>query len=247
MKFKIVFIIIGCFVLTQNAFATTPSNFLRACKLYVGADIQSRITPFKQNHGSNFNKNSTGQANYYVGSRFHKCFAIEAGYERGFSTRKNVTVGQDTVILGDGNFLKDLDLDTANFTAKHYISGGHIDLVGFCPLHPCFEVFANIGVSFLQLHAQEFKLISGTMEGMQLPINKNFAFQSKRKAILRLGLGAQYQILRCLKLRGQCLWENTKKLSSTAPDPSRIDTISMLTIKTRNSYIFGLGLLYEFF
>lgn len=206
---------------------------------YIGVDMQIRDMEFKKGFGDNlFNKNFA-QATPFIGLLICDFLGVEFGYEQAF--RKHTTSVQARGMITLGKIIS--QDETSVNSVKIY--GPHVDLIGHLPLSKdrCTSIFGLVGVASLTAKITYQPII---IRGIPVPppilpdIKDIF---SKRKTILRAGLGIQQMLHACAGVRATLIWENTSKFKNLR-SISIPDSLSKAYLK--DSVILGIGVFLKF-
>ena len=167
----------------------------------------------------------------YVGVKFHENFGFELGYsasakesdEKPFSPG-NVAIG---TTLSSG--------ESATLRTKVRLQSVYFDINGFYAVHDKWNLLGSLGIAYTKARIED-NGSTGTPASVITDIQNA---SGKRKAVARVGLGAEYKHANW-GFRGKLLWEGTSRLRVT-------DVSNTVPEKYfRNSYGIGLGVSYYF-
>ncbi len=180
-------------------------------KPFVGVDFVQAWTPAKGNISPVRNENISAKSAFknsfpgmtvYVGSKFTECLGIELGWDSSVSAKKKTAVSPSNTAIAGGY----------KYTTKIRREGMHADLVGFLPMD-CWELFGSLGIGSVKMKLSGQDLTANTAAS-QAALNaaSQTPFSSKRKAVLRAGLGANYMFTEMFGARVKVGYENTSAL-----------------------------------
>lgn len=137
----------------------------------------------------------------YVGSKFNDCIGVELGWDSSLSSRKKTARSSANAPFAYG------------YTSKIRREGYHADLVGFLPMDACWELFGSLGVGSVKMKLNDQNLFADA-QGNQALLNglSNVPLSSKRKAVFRGGLGANYMFTDMFGGRIKVGYEGTNAL-----------------------------------
>jgi opacity protein-like surface antigen len=165
---------------------------------YVGADLQLTKMKAKAPFDSILSKSFPG-AGFYLGTKFHENFGVEAGYNWSKSQSRTVDVGARF----DGAPGAGFGFGTAaqaGVKTKLRRNSAFFDVVGFLPVMDCVELIGSVGYGYVMP-----KLSIQTAAGTAIT-----GYDLKNQSVLRVGLGASYMVTDMVGLRAKLGWENTK-------------------------------------
>jgi hypothetical protein len=124
--------------------------------------------------------------------------------------------------------------------------GWHGDLVGFVPilLPDCAYLFGSIGFNRIEVFARD-KLVqnqSGVLPPTVFGEGVDVNTFSKTQTILTLGAGLQIQIDERSSIRFKVGYENTSNVKSLTAKENTVGVIRL-----RDSFIYGIGIVINFF
>ena len=203
---------------------------------YIGVDAQVRRMDYKGGFGDNIFRHHSPQGNIYAGARLNDNIGVELGYQ---ATRTRARTA--TLLAGDislGGLIAPV-LSPCVVKSKVKIQGPHLDVVGFYTLSERYplQVMGSVGVSVLK-STFERKTIS-------LPnpnVRKLTRTISKRKAVLRLGIGLQNMFTERFGARLTLNWVNTTRITAKSND----NVTPQAFAKPKNSTVYGIGILWKF-
>ncbi|MBS0290512.1 MAG: outer membrane beta-barrel protein [Proteobacteria bacterium] len=167
--------------------------------------------------------------NFYVGTRINGYFGIDFGYEE--SSRRQLST---TFEGGEIFFVEpELPYDATNITMR--LKDFHMDLNFYWEVWRNFEIIFFAGLAMLHIDTHIYHLTSGTW----------FEFQneSEKKAMGRIGLGFQYNILPCVGFKFFINGDPCIRINDMGFD--QYDNFySFSPYKTAISY--NLGIVYSF-
>lgn len=143
-------------------------------------------------------------ATVYVGSKFTDCFGIELGWDSSLSSKKKTAASPSTSAVTGGY----------TYTSKVRREGFHADLMGFLPMMDCWNLFGTIGWGSVKAKITDQKLVANTAAG-QAVLNAGTSaipLSTKRKSILRLGVGTSYMFTDMFGVRAKLGYEGTNAL-----------------------------------
>lgn len=143
-------------------------------------------------------------ATVYVGSKFTDCFGIELGWDSSLSSKKKTAASPSTTAVPGGY----------TYTSKVRREGFHADLMGFLPMMDCWNLFGTIGWGSVKAKISNQALTANTAAGTAA-INAGTSaipLSTKRKSLLRLGVGASYMFTDMFGVRAKLGWEGTSAL-----------------------------------
>jgi hypothetical protein len=201
-------------------------------QLYVGADAEVRKMKFDNNYGGNIYKDEYPQGNVYLGIKGNEYIGIEAGWEASRTRRRQVFLPAGSILFGLPQKFE------ARYNVIVRLRGLHTSLIGFFPVwqNPDFKLIMAIGVTNLKI-----KLENTITEIANTPFAADIKFGSS-KNVLRLMTGVQYMFNNCFGIRANVRWENTSKFKNIEP----IRFLSNETVRTKDSIIYGLGVVFQF-
>lgn len=165
-----------------------------------------------------------------------ECLGLELGYEITTRKTRNTSLGQGDVNLGiptpPGIF-------TASFSSWGKFKGPYFNILGIVCLSPEYplELFGSLGATFLTVKFDRL-----AQSANEIPINIERTFEDK-KTVLKIAAGLQYEILDCLMIRGSLGLETTSQFTLYSQQTSAFPPP---TIKLKNTFLYGLGLIYSF-
>lgn len=226
------------------AFGAAASNVFERCDLvpYVGADAQWRHMEFKKGAGKDQTKSNYPQGNIYLGLKLNQYLGLEAGYERAKTLKKDARVlGSDTIF---GAVLQPSAPNAVNeFNTKTKLRAFHANVVGFLPICEEYrlQLIGSLGVARVNINTVSiWNVINSTPTTPDFRDATQQVF-SKKKWVPKIGVGLQHMLTCQLGVRAMANWEGTKM--SLKP----LNTASeFTTARTKNSFILGLGLFYNF-
>lgn len=145
-------------------------------------------------------RSSLPGATVYVGSKFTDCFGVELGWDSSLSSRKKTATSPSTSPF------------PYTYIAKVRREGFHADLMGFLPMD-CWNLFATLGIGSIKAKISDQSLVADTAANQAL-LNAGtpLPLSSKRKSVLRLGVGASYMFTDMFGVRAKLGWEGTNAL-----------------------------------
>jgi hypothetical protein len=203
---------------------------------YLGLDVQQRFMGFRRGYGDSTLHKVLPQSNIHLGFRVNKYFAIEAGYEETFKSKRKVTL--ETGDLACGTPIQEMTAPVT-FQSKIKIQGVHVSLAVFYPLTENLELFSSFGFSVLKGAATRETLFM--MGNIPHYFKRTFV---GRKQVVRVTLGSQYWINSSVAIRGYVGIMDTHKLSILSNDNIRGNHTPMVFPK--DSKLVGLGLIIVF-
>jgi hypothetical protein len=189
-------VVVGAMLAAGVAAADMDMDF----KPFIGVDYLHAWTPAKNSIDSMQLKNAFPKAypgfTGYVGAKFTDCFGVELGYDRSVFEKKKKTSA----------------ITQGKYTSKVHREGFHADLVGFIPMD-CWELFGSLGIGSLKMkiHEQVLTPNAGVTQA-QINTQSPLPFYTKRKTVLRAGIGASYMITEMFGMRAKLGWEGTNNL-----------------------------------
>lgn len=211
---------------------------------YFGADQQVNRTRFKHGYGENMFPKHHARLNIYSGLKFDECIALEAGYLSTISKSRFVTLNAGDSSLGS---IIVPGLEPAVFKSYIKFKGYHLSVVNTfsMPEWDHFRVLGGAGVIFLKANAER-----DCISVSRPPISGNVREFEKKMPILRVMVSPEYRFKNMLGIRGSFCFLNTSAMKITAKHKeagpiSRASTVNP-TIRLKDSFVYSLGLFYEF-
>ena len=202
-------VIVGVMLAAGSAAADMDMDF----HPFVGVDYLHAFMPSKGsittftgrdtiNAKSAFRSSFPG-ATVYVGSKFADCFGVELGWDSSLSSKKKTATSPSTSPFA------------YTYTSKVRREGFHADLLGFLPMMDCWNLFASLGIGSVKAKISDQNLASSTASQAQLSAlraGSPLPLSSKRKSVLRLGVGASYMFTEMFGVRAKVGYEGTSAL-----------------------------------
>ena len=205
---------------------------------YVGVDGQLNRMPFKKGYGDNLFPKHYEHANLYAGIKLDGSFSLEAGYI------SEAVRSKYTKLYGRNGCLG-VELpkfaSPAIFQSYIKIRGYHVGFVNtFCePTWESVRILWGVGVGLLRAEAER-KTIQIARPPLKLSSSRRF---KKDKAVLRLMLASEYSLNNNIGIRASVMFIQTSKMVIKAyPIEGRYTPV----IKPKDSFIYSLGIFYEF-
>lgn len=192
---------------------------------------------FKNGYGSNIFPRHYPQINLYTGLRYGNSYALEAGYVSEAVKSKFTTLYAGDIVLGS---TVPRELSPALFKTYVKISGYHLGFVNnWCePQWESFRVIWGVGFAFLKAEAER----NGISFGYP-PITGSVRHFKKEKVVLRLMTGSEYRFKNNIGIRASLFFLQTSQMAMKAqPIAGRHTPI----IKPKDSFVYSLGIFYEF-
>lgn len=174
---------------------------------YLGADYAQIWMRGRGSWGDIFPRRDFSGGSVYLGSKFHRNFGIELGYDVSIRKKRDWTLQPRTI------FFNGITTEKINARTTMQRHGAHIDLAGFLHITESFEFVGSLGYGWLKpkLH------ISTVLSENRLPSNSAVAqgltnISGKGRGVVRLGLGLSYMVTEMVGVRTKFTWENTKTL-----------------------------------
>lgn len=221
----------------ENDWQFTPS---------IGIDVNGRHQRFEGGFGNEHFRRNYPDTNAFLAVRLHCYLGLEVGYEYMYRQQRNQYYPDDVPVLGFNPPLgEDGGPGQKLYFSNSHSNGWNLNLVGFWPICPRTgtDVTFILGVTWLKLYLDT---VTTTEE---FRISQITSFQSERRAELRLGLGLRQMLTKNFGARLQVLWEKTSNLNATAEVPfvlSSPTANNLYRVEPKNSFLYGLGLFYEF-
>lgn len=205
--------------------ATTERNFFP----YIGADIQIRKMPFKQEFGDDLFKKKSMQGNFYLGFKVNENFGFEIGHQVADKKDRN-TVTSAAPRLGKVQNI----LPGFKETGTRQIKGWNLSLVSFLPLSTEYKISAigMVGLSSLEVRLKDVVVLPG----VALNLHRETKFK-QRKSVLRLGGGVQKMFSDSFGVRTTVVWENTSRFNNVTQNYAG----NTYTAKLKDSWTYGIG------
>ncbi len=204
---------------------------------YIGIDGQLNRMHFKEGYGNNLFPRHYPQINVYGGLKYDNSFAIEAGYLSEAVKSKYTTLYEGEHALGA---LVPATASPAVFKTYIKIRGYHLGFVNtFCqPQWDSFRVLWGAGVGFLRAESQRDCKSMGNP-----PTKGNIRKFKKDKAVLRLMLSSEYKFKNNLGFRASLFFLQTSQMVIKAQP---LEGHYTPTIKPKDSFVYSMGIFYEF-
>ena len=211
---------------------------------YFGVDQQVNRIRFKHGYGDNLFPKHHAQINLYSGLKIDDCVALEFGYLSTVSKSRFVTIG-----TGDTNLGMALPHEGSPAVLKSYIKlkGYHLGVVNTysLPEWENFRVLGGVGVIVLKAKAER-NCISYSRPPVQ-GVVREF---KKTKPVIKIMIAPEYMFKNRLGIRSSVCFLNTKTMKITASHrestPGKPASIVNPTIRLKDSFVYSLGLFYEF-
>ncbi len=212
----------------SNSYELTP---------YIGADCQLNKMRFKEGYGNNLFPKHYKQINIYSGVKINNDLSVEVGYTSEAVKNKYSTLKADDCCLG---ITVPARLSPAIFKSYIKIRGYHLSLIKTYHHNQWdhLRLLGGVGLGFLRAEAQRDTVSVGYP-----PIKGNVRHFKKDKAVLRLIVGSEYKFKNNLGARASlCFIQTSKMIIKAQPIAGRYTPI----IRPRNSFIYSLGIFFEF-
>ncbi|MBN9287525.1 MAG: hypothetical protein BGO43_04460 [Gammaproteobacteria bacterium 39-13] len=165
---------------------------------------------------------------FYIGSRVNGFFGFDIGYEE--STRRQQSL---TFVAGDIFFIKpEVQGDAARVSVR--LQDFYLDLNFYWEVFKRFEIIFMGGLAFLHNDIKINHLSDGTW--------LEYRGESEMKAMGRIGIGAQYNIMPCLGIKFLINGDPGIRINPTGFDEDN-NWFSITPYKTAISY--NLGIVYS--
>jgi hypothetical protein len=231
-------LMIGCFALFVScAFSSPPDDYLPNLTPYIGIQQQLNRMKFKDGHGDECFFKNHPQIDLYGGLRFDDSFSIEGGYISTMTKTRHVTLQGGQMALG-------INIHPAappiKFISHIKIRGYHLGITQ--AFHPCcwekVRLIAGVGLAFLRAEAERSTILAINNPRF-VGATRNFR---KEKAILRLVGASEYKVDEHLGFRVSACFMPTHNMIIK----SDVNNLAPLMIKPKDSFVFGLGVFFDF-
>ena len=207
---------------------------------YAGAELGWRHLPWESAFGERHFRENFQNANFVLGAKIHKYFAIEGGYQTTNRQDKQEyyfgdALGISEVVLG----YKDGNNDAVLHITQAELRGWHLNLLGRYSFEQSLSLFALVGVAWNRFYASTAPVYANT------PATLVKHFRSDEKPVLRLGLGVDKMITSNFGTRLSFTWEETSRLSATVRAPDDVAEEGLFNASSKDSYVVGLGFYYQ--
>lgn len=239
--FNKVFSTLCLLIFSANAFAyvvipplQTPPVVCCFCP-YIGFDGTYRHMNWPRNLGGNLFKKDYPEGDVYLGAKFTPFFGIQGGY-RVTATRINYSnVGPENIL---GIFVPNIS-ELHNSRAQ--FKGWHGEFVGYLPIYmpDCISLFGTLGFSRFQLFQQDIIILETSPFSPVVPAFSTF---ESTKTILSLSAGLEIKLDETCSFRVKGGWDNTAKFKTL-----RAKEAPQNSIQPKNSYTYGVGIIFRFF
>lgn len=187
---------------TLLAASGANADMLGELNPYLGADYYQTWMRGQTDWKKIFPRSYRG-ATVYVGTKFCNDLGVEFGYDMSTRTKK------EWALSGNSSFFNgSVGATGLSGTTKATRTGVHLDLLGFLPVADCFDLFASVGLGWVQ---NKIDITLSTASGS----NQSSALASvsgKGRSVLRAGVGGSYMMNEMVGLRAKLGWESTSRL-----------------------------------
>jgi hypothetical protein len=204
---------------------------------YIGFDHQLNRMKFKEGYGHNMFPKHFKQLNLYGGFKFNNQNALELGYVSTLSKNKYSILYAGDKALGA---TISHSASPAKFISYIKVKGYHLGMTNiyFPSISDSFRILGGVGLSFLTAEAERNCIALGCP-----PAPGTIRKFKKRRTVLRLMAASEYKFKNDLGLRlSFCFIQTSKMVIRAYPRDNAFTPI----IKPKDSFIYGLGIFYEF-
>ncbi len=174
---------------------------------YIGAEYSQIWMKGRGNWSDVFPRRGFSGGGVYVGSKFHRNFGVELGYD--ISTRKK----RDWELFPGIPFFNGVTTEKINARTTVRRHGGHIDLIGFLHITECLEFIGSAGVGWVKPKVFISTVLSSNGLASSSLVAKGLTnISSRGRGVFRLGFGLSYMVTEVAGVRTKFSWENTKTL-----------------------------------
>lgn len=225
-------VVLAAFLIGHSTYA-----FIDGFSPYVGGDAlwwSSVVKRVDKLGGNRPAKNYWG-GNIFLGGRFCEDWGLEIGYSwTGKKSKSETFNGYAAGLLPDAH---------AQASFKNRFQQYYLDLNGYLPLDECWELMGSIGIGSVKskLQFQIDRSYDGRAINYKIPLRSH-----KTKAVLRLGVGAQFMATECFGIRGMVRWATTSfvRAHTNFNYPPNGDNFEFQPF--RSSIITSLGVFWRF-
>lgn len=208
----------------------------------IGFDAGARKQGFERENGHEQFREHYPDLNLYIGTKIHRYFGIEAGYEEMFRQQQWHYYPEDTPgIMGFLPPLENERVYASNVSSK----GWNLTFDGFYPICPRTktDLIGIIGLAWLKMYYETV-----LFEDPVNPANPLATWHSGSRAMFRAGLGLRQMITKHFGMRLLWVYENTSKLEATMAVPvgqggaiEPTELANNYTAIPKNSHLLTLG------
>lgn len=226
----------------ENICPTTPSFNPSA---YLGFDWQMRHMSWARNFGNNLFKKNYPQGNLFLGFKFNDYVGLEVGYQATVTRTRYSRLGAGSTALGIPVGSPPAFFPPVTHRSNSQFKGWNGAINGYLPVYlpDCVYLFGGIGFSHLKLFQRDL-IVQDRID--PFAINRFSSTFKKNKTVLALTGGALIKLDEVTAFRLKIGWENTSKFK-TLLAREHFNQNGIGRLRTRNSFVYGLGIVINLF
>jgi hypothetical protein len=200
---------------------------------FIGIDGQYRHMNYDDNFGDNVFDDGLPQFDVYAGLRFCKYWGLSIGFENSRNEERTARLVEGDYYLG---FFIPAGSGTETHLTHAKIKGTHVDLMGFYPICPRYNVdlLLTIGVVRNTLYLDDLLFAVDDIP----VVAPAFRSYKVRDTHARASVGLQHLFHPNFGVRGLVAWENTSEFDNLKPQEN---PAAVTDVKLKNSFIYSIG------